>query len=335
MSLRVIKPGLMTTVQDLGRSGYRQFGVVEGGAMDTFALRVANLLVANKPGAAALEMTLNGAVFILERDAWIAACGADMSAQVDGEPLPLWRPVFVRGGSRLSFGVARLGCRGYLAISGGVDVPEVLGGRGTYLRAKFGGLDGRALRAGDHLNIGESVLPPITLEDGRSFYACRWYVSPHLFPAYGVDPTIRLVQGPEYDLFLQESRKTLLQGQYRLAPESDRMGYRLEGPALVCEKEAVLLSEPVAKGTIQVPPDGKPVVLMADRQTTGGYARIATVAAVDLPVLAQLKPGDTLEFAAVSREEAERLLLAAEAEINGLQLGISTKWKEFLSCVSI
>lgn len=328
MTLKVIKPGLLTTVQDLGRSGYQQYGVSAGGAMDTFALRAANLLVANEPDAAALEMTLQGPVLELEKDAWIAVCGADMGAKVNEENLPLWRPVFVKAGTRLSFGAARLGCRAYLAVSGGFKVPEVLGGRGTYLRAQFGGFAGRPLMEGDRLETGDSILAPVKMDRDRPYDACRWYVSPHIFPAYGTDPIVRVVKGPEYEWFRPDSREMLLKERYRIRPESDRMGYRLDGPALEYDTDAVMLSEAVTAGTIQVPPDGKPVVLMADRQTTGGYARIATVIQVDLPVLAQLKPGDSLEFQLVSREEAERLYIAYEAEMSGLKLGILTKWRE-------
>ncbi|MBD8499482.1 biotin-dependent carboxyltransferase family protein [Paenibacillus arenosi] len=322
MSLSIIKQGLLTTVQDLGRYGYQEQGVIVSGAMDTFALRAANILVGNGTGAAALEITLRGPAIRFEADALIAICGGDLSPTISSEDVPLWRPILVRAGEVVEFGECRLGARAYLAVAGGIDVPIVLQSRSTYLRAGIGGHEGRALRAGDVLPIGTASNHAVCYMKERQaalqavpFLAATWFIGYTAQPVYRDEPVIRFVQGREYTKFTLDSRAELVNRRFRVTPQSDRMGYRLEGAALRLEASIELLSEAVSFGTIQVPPDGNPIILMADRQTVGGYPKMAQVASVDLPVLAQVKPGERIRFAEISLEEAQREYISAELSL--------------------
>ncbi|GIP32477.1 biotin-dependent carboxyltransferase family protein [Paenibacillus sp. J2TS4] len=335
MKLLVQQPGLFTTVQDGGRTGLQKYGVPVGGAMDSYAFRLANILVGNDEEEAALEMTLTGPALRFESEALIAIGGGDFAPALDGEAVPAWRPVYVKGGSTLRFGRCRSGCRAYVAVAGGISVPRVLGGRGTYLRAGLGGLHGRPLQQGDALPIGAASTLSRELAGrlaagcgSRSWAAADWYVGPDSLPPYGEAPVLRFVPGREYDEFTHQSRLDFGSFRFLVSSRSDRMGCRLEGPALSLSRPADLLSGPVTAGTVQVPPDGRPIVLMADRQTTGGYPMLAQIAAVDLPVLAQAKPGDMLAFEQISREQAESMLLLREAEWRMLKLAIRLKQQE-------
>lgn len=325
--IRVLRPGLLTTVQDLGRWGYQKYGVTVGGAMDTAALRIANLLVGNDESAAGLELTLVGPTLRFEGDALLAICGGDLTPCIDGRPAPAWRPVGARSGATLSFAGAASGCRAYLAVAGGIDVPIVLGSRSTCLRAGFGGLDGRPLRDGDLLPVGrpselsDRLLAGLAGEE-TSFSAPRWRVGGAAFTGYCPDPLVRVMRGPEFDRLARGSRSRLFADAFRIAPESDRMGYRLEGPRLELGSSAELVSEGIAAGTLQLPPGGRPIALLADRQTTGGYARIGQIAGVDLPVMAQLKPGDAVHFQQISLPDAQALTLAREHEIREIAAAI-------------
>jgi antagonist of KipI len=318
VALRVVRPGPQTTVQDLGRPGLQRVGVSVGGAMDTVALRVANLLVGNAEGAAGLEMTLLGPTLAFEEDALFALGGADLGATLDGRPLPCWRAVAARKGSELAFSGARTGCRTYLALAGGLAVPEVLGGRGTDLKAGYGGLGGRALTAGDRLPLGESA-PSARGRLERLLGAPdpveRWGAWLGLLPPYADVPRVRILPGAEHAHFDEDSRWALVSARFEVTPRSNRMGYRLRGPPLALRAPLELISSPVTEGTVQVPPGGDPIVLMADRQTTGGYPRIAQVITVDLPLLAQLRPGAGLLFEEVSLARAQEALLAREREL--------------------
>jgi antagonist of KipI len=332
VTVRVVRPGLLATVQDLGRAGGQRHGIPIGGAMDTFALRVANLLVGNAEGDAALEVTLAGPTLAFEREALLAIGGADLGAAADGVPLPRWHPVRVPAGACVSLGAARDGCRAYVAIAGGVDVPAVLGSRSTFARARIGGLDGRALRAGDAFPVGApsplaariaAALGPERAEP-RAMVA-HWGAGASLLPRYSARPVVRLVPGAHLGALTARAREALTGEEFRVAPASDRMGYRLQGPALALSAPLELLSEGVAFGTVQLPPGGSPIVLMADRQTTGGYPRLGEVASVDLPLLAQLRPGDRLRFRAISLEEAQALYLAREQAIAELRVAIALR----------
>ena len=325
--IEVLRPGLLTTVQDLGRPGFRDQGVPAGGAADAVALRIANLLVGNGQGAAGLEMTLAGARLRFTRETLVALAGATMAAELDGAPVPPWRPVWVRPGETLDVGPARSGCRGYLACAGGIAVPPVLGSRGTYLPAAFGGVEGRALRAGDHLPLGEpspraGAIRRSIAREGRASGIAAWFVGPGARPPYRPDAELLLLPGTHAAALTPEARGHLLGAELRVSPRSDRMGCRLEGPALTLAAPLELASEGVAPGTVQLPPDGAPIVLGADGGTTGGYPRVGHVATADLPLLAQLRPGDRLRFRAGTVEEARLRLLALERGVAHLEHAI-------------
>ena len=302
------------------------------GPMDELALRVANLLVGNDERAAALECTLVGPTLRFDHNALIALGGADLGVTADGMALPLWRPVCLPAGTTVSAASAVRGCRGYLAVAGGIDSPIVLGSRATYVRASLGGVDGRALRRGDHLTIGapselsRRIGAAVATERGRERVAIgHWGVSASLIPFYTSSAVIRLVDGEHSGLLTTDSRDRLWSGEFRVGAQSDRMGYRLEGLALELTEWRELLSEAVTFGTVQLPQGGNPIVLMADRQTTGGYPRIAEVAAVDLPLLAQLKAGDRVRFRSISLDEAQRLYLAREDNIRQARAAIALR----------
>ncbi|PWK15811.1 biotin-dependent carboxyltransferase family protein [Tumebacillus permanentifrigoris] len=315
MTLRVLRPGLLTTVQDLGRPGYQNQGVVVGGAVDRFALRVANLLVGNLEGAAALEITLHGPRLHVESDVYLAIGGADLSPALDGEPLPLWRPLLAPRGTVLDFGAPRRGCRAYLAIAGGgFDVPVVLGSRSAYLRAGIG----RALAKGD-------VIAPLGTPP-RTRLRTSAYLHPALLPAYSPHPLLRVLRGNQFETFTPESRERFFQTRYTVTPHSDRMGCRLMGgSSLELQHAEQMISEAVTSGTIQVPPAGGPILLLADRQTTGGYPKIGQVAAVDLPLAAQVPPGGTVRFQEISLEEALSLYVARERALLRLKLALASR----------
>jgi antagonist of KipI len=315
--IEVLRAGLLSTVQDLGRPGFRDQGVPAGGAADAVALRVANLLVGNAQGEAGVEMTLAGARLRFERGALVALGGATMAAELDGFPVPPWRPVWVRPGETLDVGAARSGCRAYLACAGGIAVPAVLGSRATYLPSSFGGVEGRALRAGDRLPLGEAgagsdAIRRAIEREGRASGVAPWSVAPGALPAYRPDPEILLLPGVHANALTAESRALLTGAEFRVSPRSDRMGIRLDGPSLSLGAPLELASEGVAPGTVQLPPGGAPIVLGADGGTTGGYPRVGHVATVDLPLLAQLRPGDRLRFRAATPAEAHLRLRARE-----------------------
>ncbi|MEO6874013.1 MAG: biotin-dependent carboxyltransferase family protein [Opitutaceae bacterium] len=308
MEITVIRSGILTTVQDLGRMGQRGAGVPRGGAMDAFALRLANLLVGNAEGAAALECTLLGPELVFSADTVIAVGGADF----DG--LAAWQPRAMRAGERVKLGVANRGCRGYLAVAGGIDVPLVLGSRSTYLRGGFGGFKGRPLRDGD----------VVAVPDVARKLADHWRIDPRILPAYSAAPTVRVIRGAQMDEF----GGALFAAEFKLLPQSDRMGLRLGGSKLMRIGGAgELVSTAVTSGTIQVPPDGQPIVLMADAQTLGGYPQVAHVISVDQPLIAQLRPGDRLKFAEVPLEEAHRLALVRDHVIAILHEGLAQKFR--------
>ena len=321
MSIAVLKPGMLSTLQDRGRYGFQHLGVPVSGAMDSFSHRIANILADNKGDEATLEITLRGPRLRFERDELIALCGADLSPTIDGVVAPEGKAVRVRAGSVLDFGDSVAGCRAYLAIHGGFEVPLVMGSRSTYATARIGGLDGRALRRGDVLLPGRatsSAYPGLALTlatSKRSFVAPKWAVNQHIEKLGRSLQIVRILAGRHWDAFPNAARDALTGGEFRIAPDSNRMGCRLEGPGVVAGGPLEILSEAVTFGTIQIPPSGKPIVLMADRQTVGGYPKIAEVAGVDLHLLAQLRPGDRLRFELVSLAQAQALWLMREQEI--------------------
>jgi len=275
-------------------------GVPPSGALDPFAYWVANLLVGNAGGAAVLEITMVGPVLEVLAEADIALTGADMGLTVNGAPAANWQTLRVRRGDVVRIPQAKTGCRAYLAVTGGINVSSVMGSRSTLVRAKLGGLEGRILKKGDVLSRGEGM----PLSTPRSLPG-------HWVPDYGPGLTLRAIPGPQDDYFTKEIA-AFFGVIYEVSDESDRMGYRLEGPALRNLGAADVLSDALVTGAIQVPAGGQPIVLMADRQTAGGYAVIAVVASVDLSLVAQLRPGETVSFRRIGLEEAQRL--AAERE---------------------
>lgn len=331
MSAQIVSGGLLTTVQDLGRPRTQRQAVPVCGAMDTMGLRLANIVVGNEDGAAALEATLIGPALRFDGLALIAVGGADLSATVDSAPLARWRPALVPAGSVLRFGRPEAGCRAYVAIAGGIDVPPVFESRSTYVRAAFGGLAGRALRDGDRITFGEpsalarKIAASLHSETpGPSF--ASWYAGATLRPRYASEPTVRLIPGAHTESLDTTSRTALFSERFRVSASSDRMGYRLEGLPLKLRERVEILSEGVTFGTMQLPPGGAPIVLMADGQTTGGYPRIGEVASVDLPLVAQLKPGDHVRFAAISLDDAQRLYLEREFEVEQMRVGLAFRF---------
>ena len=291
--IETVKAGLLTTVQDAGRWGYQAYGMPVAGAMDRYAYRMANLLLDNPDGAAALEMTLLGGVYRFHADIWVALCGADMDATLNGAPVANWSAFSVTAGSELALGFATAGCRAYLAVQGGIDVPLVLGSRSTYTRAGVGGLNGKALTDGCRLTAGS------TGSRGPARILPRLLVS-----SFPEEIGLRVLLGPQDDLFTAAGREAFFAGTYTVSPEADRMGYRLEGPAVEHIGKPDIVSDALCQGAIQIPGHGMPIVMLADRQTTGGYPKIGTVIGPDLRRLAQAKPGDRVRFLPCSDAEA-------------------------------
>lgn len=316
MSFHVERTGLLTTLQDLGRQGVGKYGVSVGGAMDTYSLRLANLLLGNPLHAPALEVTLTGPELVAKEDHWIALCGANLSPSIQGKAISIDRPILIKKGEVLRFGACVKGCRVYLAVKGGFSIPTVLGGTGTDLRGKMGGMSGRPLQKGD-------CLPAKSVEGNplRPFHLKKEVINP------GENRFIRVIPGPEYESITRKSQYAFFSQVYQVTPQSDRMGYRLYGGTpldLVHRKE--LLSSAVYAGTIQVPPDGQPIVLMADSQTIGGYPRVGAVATVDLPAMAQLKPGDAVSFQKITLKEAHTLYWQQEQMLRCLSLAAKNNW---------
>ena len=298
-AIRVVRPGLLTTIQDLGRWGHQASGVPVAGPMDTFSHRLANALVGNAPDAATLEIMLIGPELEFSVATVVAVCGAEFEITCNGQTIAGSASVSIPCGGRVHFGRRRAGARAYLAVAGGVQTAPLLGSRATHLVSAMGGLQGRALIVGDQLPIqpdAPGVKPHraagITLPTGRA--------------------RLRILPGPQADWFTPQAMATLTSVSFRISPRSNRMGYRLQGPPLPRSRVDEPISEPVAFGAIQVPAAGEPILLMADRQTAGGYPKIASVIAADLPIAGQLAPGDFIEFAAASRHEAASALIARE-----------------------
>lgn len=320
MSIDVLSPGLLTTVQDLGRFGWQHLGVGTAGALDAYAHTLANMLVDNPANAATLEITLTGPRLTLQQACTIALCGAQIDARCDGQTIPCARPVQLPAGSTLTLGACRTGTRTYLAAAGGIDVPECMHSRSTDLRGGFGGLAGRALRAGDHLPLRPSPLPDLTAPR-----IVPWWIDDALNAAHNAP--IRLLPGAD----ALASPDTLLATRWKISAQSNRQGLRLQGPALQLVNNDERISAPVAPGTVQLPPDGQPIVLLADAQTHGGYPCIGHVIRADRPRLAQLRPGDTFHFVAVTPQQAQQAWQAQQHMLARLQLAIHAR-REAMTC---
>jgi biotin-dependent carboxylase-like uncharacterized protein len=309
MSVTVLNPGLLTTVQDLGRIGYQQFGVSVSGVMDPRSAQLANLLVGNDLGEAVLECTMMGPQLQFDRANCIALTGGDLGATLDGQPLPRYQAVRVEAGQVLRFAGPKTGCRAFLAFAGGLEIPEVMGSRSTYLKAKIGGLQGRKLEKGDVIPFRAPVTALKRMDDRK--------LPPEFVPQQTY--TLRVVMGPQDDAFLPEGIDTFLGQTYTVTPEFDRMGCRLEGPVIQHKTTGDIISDGIAFGAIQVPSSGQPIVMLADRQTTGGYTKIANVITADFRLLAQLKAGDRVRFQRVTIQRAQHILLAQRAALQTLE----------------
>lgn len=312
MEIAVLRAGQATSIQDLGRAGHRADGVPSSGAMDSLALRIANLLVGNPENAAAIEFAFTGPELEFGADTLIALGG------VRCEGLTSWQPIRVRAGERIRVGACLEGVYGCIAVAGGMVAPEVLGSRSTYLRGGFGGHEGRWVRDGDKLRAGDPSDSFLTATD-----VAHWRIDARILPAYSRSPHVRAMRGAHASEFAQP----FFDRDYVVSPQSDRMGVRLSGGKLARSEGRDLLSMAVAPGTVQVPPDGDPLVLMADAQTIGGYPQIAHVVAVDLPLVAQVRPGDRLRFVETSLEEAHRLLHVREHALALLRQGLALKFR--------
>ena len=321
MGLKVLFPGAFSTIQDRGRYGYQALGVPVSGAMDMEAFLAANSLLGNGKNDAQIEMTLLGGTYTFDTPVSIALTGADMSPKKNGVPIPMWEAVDVLAGDTVSLGYAADGCRAYLAVAGGFDLPLVMGSRSTNVRCGIGGLDGRQLRAGDHLDFrtasgkrpgkGEEPMTGdghmaagrmaeetagILAERSTGRLAAQKAASPR----YGSSFSVRAMPGPQDDRFTKAGTDTFFSSVYTMQEGSDRMGIRLSGEKIESVSGTDILSDGTIFGSVQITSSGQPIVLMADRQTTGGYAKIATVLSADLPKLAQMKPGDTVRFVRAS-----------------------------------
>lgn len=305
--IRVLEPGLLTTVQDLGRWGYQHDGMVVAGAMDTLSLQIANILVGNARNTGCLEITLLGPKLEFLTDTVIAITGADLAPRLNGRQIKGWAAHFVNSGSILEFSGLRSGCRAYLAISGGLDLPLIMGSVSTYLRGRLGGFGGRPLQRDDVL--------PVKLSCSKQVSLPSWYLTQ---PRYQQKKKIRVVLGPEAGCFTAEGLRTFFSSSYTITGLADRMGYRLEGPSVESQRGNDIISDGISFGSIQIPTNGMPIILLADRQTTGGYTRIATVISVDLPLIGQSSPGDILDFSEVSVDEAQNLYLQMETILQSL-----------------
>ncbi|HKM68393.1 MAG TPA: biotin-dependent carboxyltransferase family protein [Candidatus Acidoferrum sp.] len=304
-SMVVEAPGLQTTVQDLGREGYGALGVSASGAADAVALRLGNLLLENRAGTPALEMTLTGGTFLFPEGAVICLAGANFEAQVDGKSLELWRPHAILPGKKMVLGATRDFARCYLCIAGGISVEEFLGSASTHLLSGLGGWQGRALRKGDVLPIGKLA------KNIR-----RRKLAAGVLEALRPKKILRVTQGPQFDWFGEETRRALIGGEFAVSEESNRMGLRLEGLRLAARDNAEMISEGAPLGAIQVTPSGQAIILFVEQQTTGGYPKIANVIGSDMHCVGQLRPRDAIRFAEVSLEAARALWIEQQQLLN-------------------
>ena len=291
----VEKPGSLTLVEDLGRPGHAHLAVPRSGAADRPACVRANRLVGNADGAAGLECTLMGPRVTVETACAMAVTGADAPVTINGNAAEPWTTLALSPGDTVRVAAARAGVRIYVAFSGGLDVPPALGSRATYLRGRLGGVEGRALRRDDALRLFPAPVPTPRR------------VAPAEIPAFETEPEIRVVLGPQADRFTAEGIAAFLAGPYEMLPQSDRMGARLKGPRIAHARGHDIISDGIALGSVQVPGDGQPIVLLVDRQSTGGYTKVATVGSFDIGRVGQVKPGQRLRFRAVDVAEAHRL----------------------------
>ncbi len=322
MGIRVLKAGMLTTVQDLGRTGYQSQGFSVAGAMDVRSFKIANLLLDNPENEAVLEFTLIGPTLQFTSETIIAITGGDFTPTLNGEPVPSYEAVYVNRGDILKFGSARTGSRGYIAFSSYLDIPVVMGSRCTNLKSQIGGFKGRKLKDEDYIGfrIKRRYLP----------YFLSRKLKPDDFSAES--ETLRVVFGPQDDRFSRQGIETFLTEEYTVTSDFDRMGCRLEGPFIAPKDTTDMISDGIAYGSVQVPSHGKPIVLLSDRQTTGGYPKLATVASVDIPKLVQRKTDHRIHFTAISVEEAQKLYREEEKAYEKMRSEIHVPCREVLDC---
>ena len=307
-ALTVLSSGLLTTVQDLGREGYGPIGVSASGAADAVSVRIGNKLVGNPERAAALEMTLLGGAFQFVQDATIAITGSDFGATIDDRSLPLNTPMSIKAGQSIKFGPTKSGARAYLCVRGGIVVPEFLDSRSTHLLSGLGGFEGRALRKGDVLPIGDvATSSPITNTSGK----LRSLLAPR--------ETIRVTTGPQWEHFPEATQNAFLQQAYLVTEEANRMGIRLKGTQSELTSTGGMITEGVSLGAVQITPSGQPIILFVEQQTTGGYPKIANVIAADMPSVGQLRPRDEIRFELVTMDAAMKLFRERESLVASLK----------------
>jgi antagonist of KipI len=315
----VVKPGLLTTIQDRGRWGLQSRGVPVAGPMDPCSHRVANALVGNSPDMATLEITLIGPELEFEDERVVAISGAQFLLTVDGVERPANQAFVIPRGGRLRFGQRNRGSRAYVAIAGGIAVPPVMGSRATHLVSRLGGLSGRALTAGDRLPLGEAKMGTGVLVGSHPRK-----ISPSSFSIPDREARVRVLPGPQREYFSADALDVLQSAPYAVGTASDRMGFRLQGPILKHSRGADVISDATPLGVLQVPASGQPVLLMADRQTTGGYPKIATVISADIPIAGQLAPGDVISFEVCTERQAYAALIAQEQALMAIEAAASS-----------
>lgn len=307
-TIGILDPGPQTTVQDRGRFGQLRLGIPTSGPMDVHAFMLANRLTGNDDNAAVLECTLSGPRFMVDAPCAVAVTGAEVPLTINGAAAPLWTTLPLVPGDEVKLGVARSGLRCYVAFSGGIDVPPVLGSRSTYLRGRLGGVEGRTLRRGDVLALHAAPLPR------------RLRLPAAAIPRYGSEVDVRAVLGPQHDRFTARGAAALFASSYVMLPQSDRMGARLKGEPIEHASGPDIVSDGTALGSVQVPGDGQPIVLLLDRQSTGGYTKLATVCSFDIGRIAQLRPGQCVRFRALSVVQAHASLHDARNAMKNLIL---------------
>lgn len=322
MGIRVLKSGMLTTVQDLGRTGYQSQGFGVSGVMDVRSFKIANLLLDNPENEPVLEFTLIGPKLQFTSETIIAITGGDFQPLVNKEPAKMYTAIYMNKGDILEFAGCRTGSRGYIAFSSYLDIPVVMGSRSTNMKCGIGGLKGRKLLNDDYLGfrIKRRYLP----------YFLSRSLDIHEFEKE--ETTLRVVMGPQDECFTKQGRETFLSEEYTVTSEFDRMGCRLEGPFIAAKDTTDIVSDGIAFGSVQVPSHGKPIILLADRQTTGGYAKIATVASVDIPKLVQLKTDNKIRFEAITVEAAQQLMADEMKEMDAFRKEIYQACKEVLDC---
>lgn len=309
MGIKFANGGFITTIQDMGRTGYQEFGVPAAGVMDTLSFRKANILVGNDENEAVLEVTLMGPMFTFTSDNIIAVTGGDLGAKLNGKDIPMYQAVLAKKGDTMSFMGIKSGSRAYVAFAGGLDIPVVMGSKSTHLKSSLGGFEGRKLGPGDEI---EFTAPKTTLPN-----MSRRVLSADDFS--GASCELRVILGPQDDCFTEKGIQTFLSSTYTLTNEADRMGLRFEGETIEHKNGGDIITDGISFGAVQVPSHGQPIVMMADHQTTGGYTKIAGVISVDLPKAAQLKPGCKVTFRAVTVEEAQDALIKELEELKAMR----------------